>query len=123
MVSRWSIVFVSWRSVTDKLWSWLVNSKDLETLVIFNYDGSRSLNPILKLHLRSLYISGESNPGKTFIKKMHRKTSAMAWDLVQTRQRITHEDIDKMMNHIELEYISVNRIAALTRINESIVIN
>ncbi len=116
MVMKWKIIMISWGAVTEKLWSWLKSCEQLDTLVIFNYNGAYSLNPILNLHLESLYISGESTPGKTFVKKMKPQTHAITWDLVTKHQKITCKDIDWVMHRIEMKYITDNRTAILEKI-------
>ena len=113
IVDKWRVIMVSWGAANGKLWNWLATCQHLGILVIFNYNGSGSLLPILKLSLDYLYVSGDSIPGKAFVKKMATKDVLMSWEMVRTRQRITHNDIDSIMRHIDVQKMAYNRAVAL----------
>lgn len=122
MVDTWKTIMISWGAATDRLWDWLKKNKQIERLIVFNYNGSGTLNKILQLHhLKSLYIMGDMVPSRNFVRKAKSKADIMDWKQTIKRQDITNKDINTIMKQIEVSHLLSNKAAVIESIRDNIV--
>ena len=118
LVFSWTCLFISWSAASDTLWEWLKTRKDIKRLVIFNYDGSGTLNKILQLHqMEAVMMIGETELGKSFQKKIRNKTEAFDFRFTKTKIKIADSDVTKIMQQMELSLLMNQKVMVIEKVN------
>ena len=118
MIYSWQCVFVSWGTVTDALWDWLVSRKEIKRLVIFNYDGSGSLNKISRMHkLEAIMVMGDTDLGKTLQKKVRTRSEAFDFKITRGKLRLTTNEVSNIMQQMELSMQMNQRVMFIEHVN------
>jgi len=118
MVFPWHTLFVAWGAVTNSLWEWIITQKEIKRLVVFNYDGSGSLNNIGKLHkLEVLLVMGDNELGKAVQKKARARCEAFDFKITKGKIKLMPSDVEDIMRQMDISMLMNQRVMLIHHVN------